>query len=74
MRKTGTVLVFWNTFIYQTVPELLQPFWQITQRVSSYSFVVIILFGFSVSAGPCDEFPRTPSLTLSQFQLMQDAV
>ena len=26
---------------------------------------VVILFGCSVSAGPRDEFPRTPSFTLS---------
>ena len=26
--------VFWNTFICWTVPELLQPFWQITQQDS----------------------------------------
>ena len=34
------------------------------RRVSSY-FLVVILFGFSGSAGPCDEFPRTSSLILS---------
>ena len=44
--------------------ELHRPLWQIAQRLSPYSFVVI-LFVFSVSAGPRDEFPRTPSLVLS---------
>ena len=28
--------MFWNTFMCQTVPELLWPFWRIMRRVSSY--------------------------------------
>ena len=66
MRRTGSVSVFWNTFIYQIVLELFYPSWQIMRRVSSYFLVVIIfVWFFSVSAGPCDEFPRTSSLVLS---------
>ena len=57
--------MFWNTFIYLDFLELFKPVWQTTRRVSSYLFVVVILFGFSVSVGPCDEFPRTFSLILS---------
>ena len=54
MRRTGSVSVFWNTFIYQTVPELLKLFWQIMR-----SFLVLprcchFDLGFSVSAGPCE--------------------
>ena len=45
--------------------ELFQPFWLIMRRVSSYFLVVVILFGFSVSTGPCDRFPCTSSLILS---------
>ena len=35
------------------------------RRVSSYFLVVIIFVLVSVSAGPCDELPRTSSLILS---------
>ena len=34
------------------------------RRVSSY-FLVVFIFYFSVSAGPCDRFPCTSSLILS---------
>ena len=65
MRRTGSVSLFWNTFIYQIVLELFWPFWQIMRRVSSYFLVVIILFGFSVTACPSYEFLRTSSIILS---------
>ena len=52
-------------FLYQIVLELFKPFWQITQRVARASSMSSILFGFSVSAGPRDELPRTSSLILS---------
>ena len=64
MRRTGSVSVFWNTVIYQNFLELFLPFWQITQRVASAPSLSF-LFGFSVSAGPHDESPRTSSLILS---------
>ena len=53
MTRTSSLSVFWNIFIYQIVPEIFKPLWQIMRRVSSYFFVVIILGGgISVSAGP----------------------
>ena len=54
--------MFWDTMIYQISLELFLPFWQITQRVAPYSFVVFIFIGFSVSTGSRDESPRTSSL------------
>ena len=61
MRRTGSVSVFWNTFIYQTMPELLELFWQIMRmrQVSSYSSLILSLLvdaGCSVGAtASCDE-------------------
>ena len=65
MRRTGSVSVFWNTFINQSFFELLLPFGQVMRQVSLYIHVVVIFDGFSVSAGPCDRFPCTSSLVLS---------
>ena len=49
--------MFWNTFIYPNLAHL-----------ATHHSVILrchLLFGFSVSAGPRDESPRTSSLTLS---------
>ena len=65
MRRTGSVSVFWNTFIHQIVLELFQPFWQIMRQVSSHFLVVVTFLCFSVSAGPCGRSPCTSSLIVS---------
>ena len=58
--------MFWNTFINQSILELGTPYNSPLCSSSSSSF----LFWVSVSASPCDEFPRTSFLMLS---LLADA-
>ena len=58
--------MFWNTFIYQILPELLWPFWQILRRVSSHFFVVVIfvwIFGFCWSMRRVSSYFLTHALT-----------
>ena len=61
-------------FICQIVLELLQPFWKIMGRVSSYFFVVIILiwiFGFGWSTRRVSSYFLTHTLTFCRCWILR---
>ena len=56
----------WNTFVHKILCKFLQPFWQITRRVSPCCLVVsIVIVIFSISAGSCDVLTRIELPVLS---------
>ena len=66
MRRTGSLSVFWNTFIFRTVPELLWPLWQIMRQVSLHILVVVIciwVFDFGWSMRQVSLYFSTHTLT-----------
>ena len=68
MRRTGSVSVFWNTFIYQVFLKSCRHSGTSecngSPRTVSLSRFLLVFF-FSISCGLCAEFPRSSSLILS---------
>ena len=63
--ELGASRCFWDTVIHKILRKLFWTFWQITQRVSPYSFVVIFMwvFGFYWSTRCVSPYSITDTLT-----------